>query len=147
CVTRTGSWSNTSILPRLPSPAGTSRSAGPHPADVGAERPELPGEVGVPPIDVEGIEHESLAVGGEAGDDERGPRPYVLGPHRCPRQAVDAPHDRVTTLVANVGAHAVELVDEPEAVVEHVLGDDGGALGGGQQRHDQGHEVCREAGV
>src|SRR5262245_1822552 len=106
------------------------RSAGPDPADVGAERPELAGEIDVPTVDVEGIEHAGLALGGEAGDDEGSARPHVLGTHRRPGQPVDTPDDGVATLVADVGAHPVELVDEPEAVVEHVLGDDGRPLGG-----------------
>src|SRR5262249_59402169 len=95
--------SNASILPRLPVAAGTSGSAGPDPADVGAERLQLPGEVGVAAVHVEGIEHEGLAVGGEAGDHEGGTRSHVLSADRRARQPVDTAHDRVTTLVADVG--------------------------------------------
>ena len=58
---------------------------------------------------------------------------------------VDPAHHCVPTLVADVGAHAVELGDEPEPVVEHVLGDDGGAVGGGEQRDRERHEVGGEA--
>ena len=42
----------------------------------------------------------------------------------APERRGDAADDRVAALVAHVGAHAGELVDEVEPVVEHVLGDD-----------------------
>ena len=47
--------------------------------------------------------------------------------------------------MAHVGTHAGELGDEAEPVVEDVLGDDGGAVGGGQQRDHERQEVGREA--
>ena len=95
---------------------------------------------------MEGIEHNGVAVGGQAGEDQRRARAHVERAHRRPRQPRHPADHRVATLVADVRAHAVELGDKPESVVEHVLGDDRGAVRGGEQRDGQGHEVGGETG-
>ena len=51
----------------------------------------------------------------------------------------------MAALGAHVGAHADELVDELEAAVVDVLGDDRAALGHGHQRDRDRHEVGGEA--
>ena len=52
----------------------------------------------------------------------------------------------MTALVAHVGTHPVELGNEAEPVVEDVLGDDGRAVGSGEQRDDERQEIGGEPG-
>src|SRR5436853_431478 len=96
----------------------SSSGGGPDAPDVGAEGLELTGEIGIPAIDVVRIEDAGLAVGGEPGDHEGGAGAHVLSAHGCAGEPVHAPDHRVAPRGADVGAHAVELVDEPEPVVE-----------------------------
>src|SRR5687768_15402904 len=103
----------------LRSPLSTTPSishASPGPPNRCPQGPQLRGEIGVAPVDVMRLQHPRLAVGRQAGEHQGRPRPHVLGPHRRAREPLDAPDDRVAAVVADVGAHAVELVDEPEAV-------------------------------
>ena len=67
--------------------------------------------------------------------------------HGCSRQPFHAAHDSVTALRTDVGAHAVELVDERVAVVEHVLRHDRRTVGDSEHGHGQRHEVGRETRV
>ena len=48
--------------------------------DVGAERPELAGQVGVAAVDVVGVDDGGLAVGGETGEQQGGAGPHVAEP-------------------------------------------------------------------
>src|SRR6476659_4628030 len=115
--------------------------------DVGAEAGEGADEVRVGPVDVVPFVHHGAAVTPEAGERERGTGPHVQGPHRGTREPGDAPDHRIPPLGAHVGAHADELVDEREAVVEHVLGDDRGPVTDGQQGDRHRHEVGGEPRV
>ncbi len=103
------------------------------------------GEVGVAPVDVLALVHHGLALRGQARDRERGTGAHVEGLHRRTGEPLDPAHDRVAALVADVGAHARELVDELEPAVVHVLGHDRGAVGHREQRDDHRHEVGGEA--
>ncbi len=103
------------------------------------------GEIGVAAVDVERVEHGGLAVGGQPREHQRRAGAHVERAYRRRRQPVDPADHRVATFVADVGTHAVQLGHEPEAVVEHVLGDDGRAVGGGEQRDHERHEVGGEA--
>ena len=71
--------------PPAPASADDLRASPDH---VGAERPQAGGEVGVAPIDVMGVEHDGLALGGEPGEHQGGPRPHVERPHRRTGQAL-----------------------------------------------------------
>src|SRR5262249_30678446 len=103
------------------------RHCGPNtsgPGDVGAERPQGPGEVGIAPVDVLAVVDDRLLVGCEPGEGERRTSPDVGRAHRRSRQPFDTTDDRVPALRPHIGTHTGQLVDELEAAVVHVLGDD-----------------------
>src|SRR5262245_5674963 len=102
--------------------------------DVGAEGTQRRGEVVEAAIDVLAAVPRRLAVGREPGEHERGAGADVGRGHRRAREPFDTADDRVPAFRAHVGAHARELVDEMEATVVDVLGDDRVAVG---DRHER----------
>ena len=56
-------------------------------------------------------------------------------------------HDSMMPLDADVGSHAVELGCQHEAVLKHILCDDGVSCGSGEKCHGLGLHVGRKAGV
>src|SRR4051812_28791231 len=87
---------------------------------VGAEGLELAGQVLVAAVDVVGVGHGGLAVGGEAGHDQGGAGPDVPRLHRRAAQPRHPPHDRMVALGADVGAHAQQLGHIAEPAAEQV---------------------------
>ena len=80
--------------PSAPTTHGTASAPVADALDVGAERAQRRGEVGVAAVDVERIEHDGLAVGGEPREHQRGAGAHVE--RRAPARPTAASTPRTT---------------------------------------------------
>src|SRR5690349_14156199 len=96
--------------------------------DEGAGRAEVVFEVGVAAVDVVDVADLGHAFGAQAGDDQAGAGADVGGAYRGAGQLLLAAYDGVVAVRTDVGAEPGQLVDEHEAPVEDVLGDERGSL-------------------
>ena len=95
---------------------------------------------------VDAIDHR-FTVGDEAGDHQSRRRAQVGRHDGCALQALDAAHERAIALDRDLGAEALQLERMHEAVLEDGLGDHGGALRDGGERHELRLHVGREARI
>ena len=86
------------------------------------------------------------AAGDEAGEHEGGRGAEVGAHHAGALEFLDALDDGGRALLADAGAHAVELADVQEAVGEDPLGDHAHPVADRQQRHELRLDVGGEAG-
>ena len=121
-----------------------SRAAGLTSAPTDAQRL---GEPRVAAVDVLRLGHLGGALGGQAGQHQRGAGADVVGDDRGAGEHRHAADDGVVAVGAQVGAEPGQLLGEHEPRLEDVLGDHRGARGDRGQRHRERLQVGREARV
>src|SRR5450631_2005030 len=116
-------------------------------SDIGSESTQGFGKARVTPVDVMCPADRRLAIGNEAGDDQRSPGPDVAGLDRGAGEPFDAVQHDVMAIHPRLRPETGELLNGAKARLEDVLGHHGAAAGDGVVDEGEGLQVGGEPWV